>query len=273
MNDDHSARPPKKVNPGRKSTVPFAALPHHIAGDPTIPPQAKAVLLALLFWARGKSVCWPSDESIGQRIGRHKGTAQRWLRWLDARGLIAREKTKANPTGRLIHLRWRAGDTGGGARPSPAEARDELATPENEPKDNHEPAPSSFLPILEKAKTILPEDPGLVPRIEAMMREFTAPWVDRAFDELLRKAKTETMRSPFGFVARTLQNFAAQGGPPPAPLPRKAPAQPKYYQRVEEPLPTPEQIRELRVLAADTGALDCTRALARGTLARHGMTV
>jgi hypothetical protein len=87
---------------------PFAALPHHIAGDPRVSPLAKAVLLALLYWARGKDHCWPADASIGQRVGRSVATVQRALRQLQVRGLIDRRKTDANRTGRIIVLTFRA---------------------------------------------------------------------------------------------------------------------------------------------------------------------
>ncbi|MDR3638669.1 MAG: helix-turn-helix domain-containing protein [Isosphaeraceae bacterium] len=89
-----------------RSTRPFAALPHDIAGRPDVSPTEKAVLLALLFWARDKAVCWPSDSSIGQRIGRCPGTVQRALKRLEQLGLIERRKA-ANVTGREIVLVWR----------------------------------------------------------------------------------------------------------------------------------------------------------------------
>jgi DNA-binding MarR family transcriptional regulator len=95
--------------PSEKTTTtrePFAALPHSIAGRPDITPTEKAVLLALLFWAKAKAICWPSDASIGARIGRSVGTVQRALRRLEALGLIVRQKTADNPTGRLIVLVW-----------------------------------------------------------------------------------------------------------------------------------------------------------------------
>jgi hypothetical protein len=104
---------PGRYNPTRRPgrSMAFAALPHDIAGDPRVSPLGKTVLLALLFWARGKDHCWPSDASIGARVGRAVGTVQRALRQLEALGLVVREKSDANRTGRLIRLAWlRAGD-------------------------------------------------------------------------------------------------------------------------------------------------------------------
>jgi hypothetical protein len=92
----------------RRHKEPFAALPHHIAGDPEISPLAKAVLLALLYWARDKDHCWPADASIGKRVGRSPSSVQRALRQLQGRGLIDRHKTDANRTGRIIHLTFRS---------------------------------------------------------------------------------------------------------------------------------------------------------------------
>jgi DNA-binding Lrp family transcriptional regulator len=89
-------------------------------------PTEKAVLLALLFWARSKPSCWPSDRAIGERIGRSVGQVQRTLRVLESKGVIRREKTAENRTGRVIVLRWREIPTASAREAPPAPARDEL---------------------------------------------------------------------------------------------------------------------------------------------------
>ncbi len=86
---------------------PFASLPHDIAGDARLTPTDLAVLLALLFWARSRAFCWPSDASIGARIGRSEATVQRRLKALEGFNLIRREKSDRNRTGRIIVLCWR----------------------------------------------------------------------------------------------------------------------------------------------------------------------
>ncbi len=91
----------------RKTDLPFAALPHAIAADPRLTPTDVRVLLALLFWARSQPSCWPADASIGARVGRSVGTVQRALRRLELLGVIRRERTPDNRTGRRIVLRWR----------------------------------------------------------------------------------------------------------------------------------------------------------------------
>ena len=98
---------------GRKGVLPYSALPHDLVADHRLSPTDVRVAAALMFWARGKDHCWPSDGTIGARVGRSPGTVQRSLRRLEAAGWIAREKTTANRTGRLIVLAWRRA----GARP------------------------------------------------------------------------------------------------------------------------------------------------------------
>lgn len=113
----------------RSTREPFAALPHSIAGRPDVTPTEKAVLLALLFWARAKAVCWPSDRSIGDRIGRSVGTVQRALRRLEALGLVERRKSgdPSNRTGRELILMWRQRATSEAPARTPRQssARDE----------------------------------------------------------------------------------------------------------------------------------------------------
>jgi Helix-turn-helix domain len=109
---------------GQISCAPFAALPHDIAADPRLSPTDVRVLLALLYYARSKPVCWPSDRSIGFRVGRSIGTIQRALRRLEAFGLVGRLKAD-NPTGRELVLRWRATPTAPATDRPAAPARDE----------------------------------------------------------------------------------------------------------------------------------------------------
>lgn len=113
---------------------PFAALPHSIGGRADVSPTEKAVLLALLFWARAKAVCWPSDRSIGDRIGRSPGTVQRALRRLEGLGLVERRKVETNATGRELVLRWRLTPEAPAREPRQSAARDESAAHEKQEK-------------------------------------------------------------------------------------------------------------------------------------------
>ena len=101
----------------RRQTVGFAALPHDIAADPRLSPTDLRVLAALLYYARQDPSCYPSDASIAARVHRHPGTVRRALRRLEDLGYIRREFTRANPTGRLIHLTCKEPDW---PRPVPA---------------------------------------------------------------------------------------------------------------------------------------------------------
>jgi hypothetical protein len=86
---------------------PFAQIDHDIASDPRLTPVDVRVLLALLFYARAAATCWPSDRSIGERVGRSISTVQRSLRRLAQLGLIERHATAENPVGRVLVLLWR----------------------------------------------------------------------------------------------------------------------------------------------------------------------
>ena len=90
--------------PSGRPPVPFAALPHDIISDPRLTPTDLRVLAALFYYARSHPRCWPSDESLSTRVHRHPGTVRRSLHRLEDLGYIRREFTRANPTGRLIHL-------------------------------------------------------------------------------------------------------------------------------------------------------------------------
>ena len=87
--------------------VPFAALPHDIAADPRLTPTDLRVLATLLFYARQRTICYPSDDAIAARVHRHPGTVRRSLKRLEDIGYLHREflpPSPANPTGRLIHM-------------------------------------------------------------------------------------------------------------------------------------------------------------------------
>ncbi|HWT78196.1 MAG TPA: helix-turn-helix domain-containing protein [Candidatus Methylomirabilis sp.] len=90
----------------RRTSIPFAAIPHDIAADPRLSALDVRVLAALFYFARADTSCWPSDHSIAGRVHCHPGTVQRSLRYLEDLGYIRRQPAR-NPTGRTIHLTYR----------------------------------------------------------------------------------------------------------------------------------------------------------------------
>src|SRR4051794_29084338 len=108
------------TRPAPASQEPFAALPHAHT-DAARTPLEKAVLLALLFFARGKAECWPSDAATARRVGRHGGTVPRALGGLEAAG-VTRRRHEASGR-RVIVLCWRDGGVGPARRPPAAPSR------------------------------------------------------------------------------------------------------------------------------------------------------
>jgi DNA-binding Lrp family transcriptional regulator len=105
MTDNTVTPPGGRVKP---RCAPFAALPHFVVEHPDLSSTAKTVCAALLFWARGKAVCWPSDKTIAARVKKHPGTVQRALASLERAGVISRERASSRPDWRVIRLRWRS---------------------------------------------------------------------------------------------------------------------------------------------------------------------
>jgi hypothetical protein len=136
---------------------PYGAVPHDLAADPRLSATAVRVATVLLFWARAKDHCWPADASSGAKIGRCIGTVQRALRQLEAAGWIARERTDANRTGRIIRLAWRSA----GARPPASHALDPPVSPalDEEEAEKRDATKRPDAALLDRLKKVgLPED-------------------------------------------------------------------------------------------------------------------
>jgi hypothetical protein len=85
----------------------FAAVPHRVASDPRLSATDVRVYAGLLFYAKRDPTCRPSDASLAEYACVHPSTVRRSLARLEAFGHIRRNffaATKANPTGRTIHL-------------------------------------------------------------------------------------------------------------------------------------------------------------------------
>jgi hypothetical protein len=114
--------------------------------------------LTLLFYARNKPACWPSDPAFATRIGRYVGTVQRSLRRLEVLGLAERRKTTANPTGRLLVLRWRATPVAPVTDPLVSSTREEGRSPREKERPVEIAGPESPLPPSgERTETPAPQ--------------------------------------------------------------------------------------------------------------------
>ena len=87
--------------------TPFARLPHHVVTDPRLTDFDVRLLARLLRFARAKGFCWPCVARLAKALGVCDRTVQYALRRLEAAGYLRFERvrrSRANPTGRLIHL-------------------------------------------------------------------------------------------------------------------------------------------------------------------------
>jgi hypothetical protein len=86
------------------------------------------------------------------------------------------------------------------------------------PRKRFEELPESYA-ALARAETIWPSSPALAGRVEAAVQKYSADWVLAAFDEVDRKRRSDPNPVGWGFVQKTLSNFAALGGPDPQKAP------------------------------------------------------
>src|SRR4051812_6610424 len=113
----------------KRTGRPPCALPRdegldRLLADPRLGSTAKTIATALVKnWAWSKDHCWPSDRTIGLRVGKSPSQVQRCLRQLEGAGWIVRERTHEVRTGRRLWLAWRL-PTGSDARPRSAGMRE-----------------------------------------------------------------------------------------------------------------------------------------------------
>jgi hypothetical protein len=102
---------PTRHDPAAKAqSLPFAALPHQLRKDPRLKGNRTAIVLAaaLLEYARAGDSCWPSNRRLAEDLGCCLQTIRNALAALQDAGWVHVELGAGNPTGRLIHLTWRA---------------------------------------------------------------------------------------------------------------------------------------------------------------------
>ena len=182
----------KKTPTGGKGlAAPYAKLPHDIAADPRLLAIDVRLLLAIVYHARANATCWPSDTTLGGRIARSRATVQRRLRHLEGLGLIARERTDANPTGRLIRVLWvnrEAPPVSPAARPPAPPVRHELGSPEKDP---------SAPPVGDKWPGPPPRPKVMTPA-EAREHYRAAGWLDRPESDPLRRLAERRLVAALG---------------------------------------------------------------------------
>jgi hypothetical protein len=66
----------------------WAAIPRAILHDPSVPPDAKLVYLALSSHVGGKDTAWPKQATMASYLGLSESTVRRQLKWLRAHNLI-----------------------------------------------------------------------------------------------------------------------------------------------------------------------------------------
>lgn len=193
---------------GQSTPRPYAKLPHDLAADPRLLPIDVRLLLALTFFARDKGYCWPCDATLGSRIGRSRATVQRRLRHLEGLGLIGREKTDQNPTGRLLRLKWRcmvARETPSVSRPIAAPAppvRHELE------KQNEGP----FASPSGGARRGSPAERVAMTPDQLRARYTEAGWLDRPEADPLRRLAEKRLSE----ASRGPSDPERSAGPPPS---------------------------------------------------------
>ena len=117
------------LDPGAKTQLPFAALPHDLRKDPRLRGKDKAILLAaaLLEYARDQALVLSHQCPPGQDLGCCEQTVRTALAHLQDAGWIRIVLGANQPNGRTIWLLWRGEQIPGERRRGPS--RDRCPTP------------------------------------------------------------------------------------------------------------------------------------------------
>lgn len=226
----HRTTPPApcKSNPrvARVGHLPFAALPHDLAGDGRLTATAVRLALILCRFARGKPSCWPSVATLAAELRRSRRTVQLALRQLEAAGWL-RAAPAGNPTGRVLILAWRLPAPGGATAGVPgaqatAPAPAPPVAPESEKGgEGNRPAAASARiggpppPAAERRETAPPAPPAPAApvRTAEQARAHYAAWLELPAGSPLRL-----------LAERRVRELAAQAASEPPPCPAPAPA-------------------------------------------------
>ena len=245
----HSA--PVNPKPRPRVTVPFAPLPHALLNDPRLNDKAVRVAACLLWYAREKPYCWPSNGAIGVRLGCCARTAQNALRALKAAGWVRLEQTKDYRTNRRIWLAWREPVEPSRARPrgpkkfSPrpeesfpapppdfsTEGKDSLRESEEAKNQQQQPEPpeppvaltagdrgSPDPALAEKAEALasIVADPSFPSFAAALAEAEGAAYVSAAVDAATELSARERVRNARAFVLKVVRTLKADPAAPQA---------------------------------------------------------
>jgi hypothetical protein len=155
--------------------------------------QALAVAAALLFYSRGQWECWPSLQTVADRLGTGPKTVQRALRRLEDTGWLRRRQEpwgEANATGRKLVLTWLLPDALdptppdtdvlGAGHPRPGRAGLECPPIEKEPRsvgegeESETPRPPSINGTTSESTIPVAGNPGRVLALD-LAAHMTAP--------------------------------------------------------------------------------------------------
>ena len=102
----------RDLDPGAKTQLPFAALPHALRKDPSLRGKHTAVTLAaaLLEYACERASCYPTNAHLAADLGCSQSTIRANLALLRDAGWVRVELGPHQPNGRRIWLCWRGAD-------------------------------------------------------------------------------------------------------------------------------------------------------------------
>ena len=212
---------------------PFGSLDHAYMARTDLTLSDKLVMMALPAWAGRRDQCFPAEATVAARIGVTSRTVRTALKHLLALQLIGIVKTKSNPTGRVLVLRYaRPGVRPDQATVTPAPSGKILPGKPDEspvtrkifpggaedfsPKKN----PSGrvetidrFAAPVEEGTLDVGEGAGVLPPIQAAAPEAIALFTALEVVQAVSGAAPATVAPPLAV--------------PPAPAPSKSPAAPE----------------------------------------------
>ena len=254
----------RKVPAGR--SLPYAAIPHHLAEDPRLTVLDIAVIRCLLRYARQSERCWVFVGVIAEAVRRGPRTVQLALRRLEQAGWI-RSIPAENPSGREFELTWRVDTPAQSAAPTlaqtPALPLAQSPAPDSKTQDVEKDKPTGEDPVVVVSTELLESQlkaindqtvqSALRPVLEAQLKKHPLDRVQEALRVTLEARRKGLIRTTLvGYLHGVLTNLAERGTLEP-PLPAKASPQPSAEKTRQD------QNQRTGEAALATSQLDCLR--------------